>query len=207
MFFSEAPVEKGFLAKRPVTNKYTINSNKALVQHGDISPAIDQSKNGLRNYIVKQARKNGADIVRFENIADNQNLGQNVLFVLDKNKIKFKGIDPKIKISEAERLGIPKGERNSMSRNQKEALEDLKYLLETDNKNKFVMRDGKPTYVSENKPGDISVIQDMLNKGAEYNEYKGFSLKTPEGYVRIFPQESPGDRIRFGYIADNFPTQ
>ena len=207
VFFSEAPVEKGFLAKRPVTNKYTINSNKALVQHGDIYPAIDQSKNGLRNYIVKQARKNGADIVRFENIADNQNLGQNVLFALDKNKIKFKGIDPKIKMSEAERLGIPKGERNSMSRNQKEALEDLKYLLETDNKNKFVMRDGKPTYVSENKPGDISVIQDMLNKGAEYNEYKGFSLKTPEGYVRIFPQESPGDRIRFGYIADNFPTQ
>lgn len=206
-FFSEAPVEKGFLAKRPVTNKYTINSNKALVQHGDISPAIDQSKNGLRNYIVKQARKNGVDVVRFENIADNQNLGQNVLFALDKSKIKFKGIEPKIKMPEAERLGIPKGERNSMSRNQKEALEDLKYLLETDNKNKFVMRDGKPTYVSENKPGDISVIQDMLNKGAEYNEYKGFSLKTPEGYVRIFPQESPGDRIRFGYIADNFPTQ
>lgn len=206
-FFSEAPVEKGFLAKRPVINKYTINSNKALVQHGDIYPAIDQSKNGLRNYIVKQARKNGADIVLFENIADNQNLGQNVLFALDKSKIKFKGIEPKIKMSEAERLGIPKGERSSMSRNQKEALEDLKYLLEADNKNKFVMRDGKPTYVSENKPGDISVIQDMLNKGAEYNEYKGFSLKVPEGYVRIFPQKSPGDRIRFGYIADNFPTQ
>ena len=112
VFFSEAPVEKGFLAKRPVTNKYTINSNKTLVQHGDIYPAIDQSKNGLRNYIVKQARKNGADIVLFENIADNQNLGQNVLFALDKNKIKFKGIDPKIKMSEAERLGIPKGERN-----------------------------------------------------------------------------------------------
>ena len=92
-FFSEAPVEKGFLAKRPVINKYTINSNKALVQHGDIYPAIDQSKNGLRNYIVKQARKNGADIVRFENIADNQNLGQNVLFATDKAKITLKDID------------------------------------------------------------------------------------------------------------------
>lgn len=31
-------------------------------------------------------------------------------------------------------MGIPKGERNSMSRNQKEALADLEYLLETDNK-------------------------------------------------------------------------
>ena len=91
-FFSEAPVKKGFLAKRPVTNEYTINSDKALVQHGEIYPGIDQGKNVLRNYIVKQARKNGADVVRFENIADNQNIGQNVLFVLDKNKIKFKGI-------------------------------------------------------------------------------------------------------------------
>lgn len=89
-----------------------------MVQRGDIYPAIDQSKNNLRNYIVKQARKNGADVVRFENIADNQNLGQNVLFVLDKNKINFKGIDPKIKMSEAERLGVPKGERNNISRNK-----------------------------------------------------------------------------------------
>lgn len=91
-FFSEAPVKKGFLAKRPVTNEYTINSDKTLVQHGEIYPGIDQGKNVLRNYIVKQTRKNGADVVRFENIADNQNIGQNVLFVLDKNKIKFKGI-------------------------------------------------------------------------------------------------------------------
>ena len=91
-FFSEAPVEKGFLAKRPVINKYTINSNKALVQHGDIYPAIGQSKNGLRNYIVKQARKNGADVVKFENIADNILLGQNVLFATDKAKITLKDI-------------------------------------------------------------------------------------------------------------------
>ena len=111
------------------------------------------------------------------------------------------------KITAAERLGIPKGERNSMSRNQKEALEDLEYLLETDNKNKFVIRNGKPTYVSENKPGDISVIQDMLNKGATYNEHSGFSLKTPEGFVRVFPAKSIDGRGTFGYIAGNFPTQ
>lgn len=80
------------MAKRPVINKYTINSNKALVQHGDIYPAIGQSKNGLRNYIVKQARKNGADVVKFENIADNTLLGQNVLFATDKAKIILKDI-------------------------------------------------------------------------------------------------------------------
>lgn len=124
-FFSEAPVEKGFLAKRPVINKYTINSNKALVQHGDISPAIDQSKNGLRNYIVKQARKNGADVVRFENIADNQNLGQNVLFATDKAKITLKDIDlsPKYNgpsLEEHPMIGyrIPGGDFSTRSINQ-----------------------------------------------------------------------------------------
>lgn len=104
----------------------------------------------------------------------------------------------------AERLGLTKAERNSMSRNQKEALDDLEYLLSTDKQNKFVIRDGKPTYVSENRPGDISVVQDMINKGAEYNEFKGFSLRIPEGYIRIFPSN---DRTKFGYVADNFPTQ
>lgn len=108
------------------------------------------------------------------------------------------------KLPMAERLGLTKAERNSMSRNQREGLEDLEYLLSTDNKNHFVIRNGKPTYVSENNPGDISVVQNMINKGAEFNEFKGFSLKTPDGYVRIFPSN---DRIKFGYIADNFPTQ
>lgn len=124
-FFSEAPVEKGFLAKRPVINKYTINSNKTLVQHGDIYPAIDQSKNGLRNYIVKQARKNGADVVRFENIADNQNLGQNVLFATDKAKITLKDIDlsPKYNgpsLEEHPMIGyrIPGGDFSTRSINQ-----------------------------------------------------------------------------------------
>ena len=125
VFFSEAPVEKGFLSKRPVINKYTINSNKALVQHGDIYPAIDQSKNGLRNYIVKQARKNGADVVRFENIADNQNLGQNVLFATDKAKITLKDIDlsPKYNgpsLEEHPMIGyrIPGGDFSTRSINQ-----------------------------------------------------------------------------------------
>ena len=92
-FFSENPVTKGFLSKRPVINKYNISSNKSLIQHGDITLGIGQGKNNLRNYIVKQARKNGADVVKFENIADNTLLGQNVLFATDKAKITLKDID------------------------------------------------------------------------------------------------------------------
>ena len=92
-FFSEKPVTEGFLSKRPVINKYNISSNKSLVQHGDITLGIGQGKNNLRNYIVKQARKNGADVVKFENIADNTLFGQNVLFATDKAKITLKDID------------------------------------------------------------------------------------------------------------------
>ena len=92
-FFSEKPVTEGFLSKRPVINKYNISSNKSLIQHGDITLGIGQSKNNLRNYIVKQARKNDADLVKFENIADNTLFGQNVLFATDKAKITLKDID------------------------------------------------------------------------------------------------------------------
>ena len=92
-FFSEKPVTEGFLSKRPVINKYNISSNKSLIQHGDITLGIGQGKNNLRNYIVKQARKNGADVVKFENIADNTLFGQNVLFATDKSKITLKDID------------------------------------------------------------------------------------------------------------------
>ena len=92
-FFSEKPVTEGFLSKRPVINKYNISSNKSIIQHGDITLGIGQGKNNLRNYIVKQARKNGADVVKFENIADNTLFGQNVLFATDKAKITLKDID------------------------------------------------------------------------------------------------------------------
>ena len=201
-FFSEAPVEKGFLAKRPVINKYTINSNKALVQHGDIYPAIDQSKNGLRNYIVKQARKNGADIVRFENIADNQNLGQNVLFALDKSKIKFKGIEPKIKMSEAERLGIPKGERktfndfNEIMRNAENFAKDHNLTIpKTIEQVKDMYRDYNSFYrrvFPENlEPGELGVYSNLpIEKQAEILATKGYPAShytyDPKDYGKFF---------------------
>ena len=124
-FFSEKPVTEGFLSKRPVINKYNISSNKSLIQHGDITLGIGQSKNNLRNYIVKQARKNDADLVKFENIADNTLFGQNVLFATDKAKITLKDIDlsPKYNgpsLEEHPMIGyrIPGGDFSTRSVNQ-----------------------------------------------------------------------------------------
>lgn len=70
----------------------------------------------------------------------------------------------------AERLGLTKGERNSMSRNQKEGLEDLEYLLDLDKKNlKLVMRDGKAQYVSELRPGEMPLWVDLAKKRTDGN--------------------------------------
>ena len=82
-----SPATSGFLAKRPYILKFNINSNKGLVQHGEIK-GFSGSKNNIRNKIVKYARKNGADVVHFDGIKDNTLPNQQILFATDKSGIK-----------------------------------------------------------------------------------------------------------------------
>lgn len=82
-----SPATSGFLAKRPYILKFNVNSNKGLVQHGEIE-GFSGSKNNIRNKIVKYARKNGADVVHFDGIKDNTLPNQQILFVTDKAGIK-----------------------------------------------------------------------------------------------------------------------
>lgn len=171
-------------------------------------------RKAIQNYTAKYLNSNFAkspfmDVMRWlpglsymEKVVTGQPVGENESLSMI---MPIKTPIASTKLPMAERLGLTKAERNSMSRNQREALEDLEYLLETDKKNKFVIRDEKPTYVSDSNPGDVAVIRDMINNGATYNEFGGFSLKTPEGYVRILPSNT--GRNKFGYAADNFPTQ
>lgn len=81
------PATSGFLAKRPYILKFNINSNKGLVQHGEIE-GFSGSKNNIRNKIVKYARRNGADVVHFDGIKDNTLPNQQILFATDKSGIK-----------------------------------------------------------------------------------------------------------------------
>lgn len=81
------PATSGFLAKRPYILKFNVNSNKGLVQHGEIK-GFSGSKNNIRNKIVKYARKNGADVVHFDGIKDNTLPNQQILFATDKAGIK-----------------------------------------------------------------------------------------------------------------------
>lgn len=80
------PATSGFLAKRPYTLRFNVDSNKGLVQHGEIKGFLDTP---IRNQIVKYARKKGADVVHFDGIKDNTLPDQQILFATDKSKIKF----------------------------------------------------------------------------------------------------------------------
>lgn len=82
-----SPATSGFLAKRPYILKFNVNSNKGLVQHGEIE-GFSGSKNNIRNKIVKYARRNGADVVHFDGIKDNTLPNQQILFATDKSGIK-----------------------------------------------------------------------------------------------------------------------
>jgi hypothetical protein len=86
--------------------------NKPMVQ---LNEAIGNGKNTVRNEILKFADLSGADAVNFSNIKDNTLPNQDVYAV-------FKDIEVKPKLSEVERLGIPKGERSNLK-----ALEDPQY--------------------------------------------------------------------------------
>lgn len=114
------PAGSGFLAKRPYTGQFQIKVQKPLIQTGELT---GPTKNGLRNAIVRHARKNGADAVFFDGIADNTLQNQQILFAMDNADIGYRGMvkSPK-SLTLAERLGIPKGERSNLA-----ALEDPQY--------------------------------------------------------------------------------
>jgi len=78
--------------------------NKPMVQ---LNESVGNGKNAVRNEILKYADQSGADAVNFSNIKDNTLSNQDVYAV-------FKDVDVKSKLSEAERLGIPKSERNQI---------------------------------------------------------------------------------------------
>lgn len=104
----------GFIGKRPFHLRSTkpIEMNKPMVQ---LNESIGSGKNAVRNEILKFADQSEADAINFSNIKDNTLSNQDVYAVL-------KDVDIKPKLSEAERLGIPKGERSNPK-----ALEDPQY--------------------------------------------------------------------------------
>lgn len=103
------PAGAGFLSERPYTGQFHIKTQKPLIQTGEITGT---TKNNLRNAIVKRARKDGADAVFFDGIADNQLQNQRILFAMDKADIGYRGM-----IGTPFKQGnwqLPKGVRNQI---------------------------------------------------------------------------------------------
>lgn len=83
------PAGSGFLAERPYTGQFQVKVQKPLIQTGELT---GPTKNGLRNAIVRRARKNGADAVFFDGIADNTLQNQQILFAMDNADIGYRGM-------------------------------------------------------------------------------------------------------------------
>lgn len=68
----------GFLQERPYVLESKATLKKPIVQIGEATGA---GKNNTRNAIVQQDRKQGADAIKFQNIADNKATNQTVVFL------------------------------------------------------------------------------------------------------------------------------
>ena len=101
------PATAGFLAERPYTGQFQVKVQKPLIQTGELT---GPTKNGLRNAIVRRARKDGADAVFFDGIADNTLQNQQILFAMDNADIGYRGM-----IGTPFKQGnwqLPKGQKN-----------------------------------------------------------------------------------------------
>ncbi len=83
------PAGSGFLAERPYTGQFHVKVQKPLIQTGELTGS---TKNGLRNAIVRRARKDGADAVFFDGIADNTLQNQQILFATNNADIGYRGM-------------------------------------------------------------------------------------------------------------------
>ena len=83
------PASSGFLAERPYTGQFQVKVQKPLIQTGELT---GPTKNGLRNAIVRRARRDGADAVFFDGIADNTLQNQQILFAMDNADIGYRGM-------------------------------------------------------------------------------------------------------------------
>ena len=101
---TDTETKSGFLNDRPFHKFDKVELKKPMIQIGE---AIGNGKNNVRNQILDFAQKSSADGIYFNNIADNTLQNQNVYAVFKDVPLRR----TRIPISEAERLGIPKGER------------------------------------------------------------------------------------------------
>lgn len=113
----------GMMAERPYIDTYEVTLNKPIIQVGEIPTT---TKNATRSQLVRQAESMGADGVQFKGIADNKAKNQNVTYIFDPDaSVKFtrrsvengRFVTRPSSLTEAEKLGIPKVDRNQYFKN------------------------------------------------------------------------------------------
>lgn len=109
IYLSATKPTSGFLTERPYTYQMQTTLEKPIIQIGEVQ---GPTKNGIRNQIERLAQSMNADGIIYQGIKDNQMPNQTIIKTLNPDvKLNITSRGP-ARISLAERMGIPKGERN-----------------------------------------------------------------------------------------------
>lgn len=116
-FATEHGSPHNMMDDRPFQYVGQFDLEKPIVQIGEFN--VNGAKNTTRNQLVQEARNRGADSYYMKGIYDNKADDQNVIikFIYNEGETPYMGLTSKSStLTEAERLGIPKGDRNNNKR-------------------------------------------------------------------------------------------
>lgn len=87
---ADSPNTTGTMASRPYASRWSVTSQKPLIQTGEVKGLLGK-KNNTRNAIVKYGRKRGADAFEFRGIRDNAVPQTDVVMVTEGTNPQYLG--------------------------------------------------------------------------------------------------------------------
>lgn len=214
-FTLDNPATGGFLSERPFINHFTVFAQRPLHQIGEITGT---TKNGVRNRIVKEARKRGADAVVFEGIADNQLKNQNILMAFDTSDIKHARTSTKdwSKLTDDQWDLLYNKAISDGNLEEAQRLRDLHFVIKTPN-NAFVSN-GSPVVNFHGSPNDFNEFSLGMFGQTDLGDHGvGFYFSPSENYAKFYGKTRPfylyaqtpytGKRSRFLNRGKNYTVQ
>ena len=172
---------------RPDKYKGTVTFDKPMVTVGEVPN---------RSSLSYQADNMGADGLIYNGVYDNGYNSNQVMLSFRRPELT------KIQLSEAERLGIPKGDRGNLSQDQLDALEDLaSYMQSGRYKNKFVIdQAGNFAWKSNLGPEDTPVPRAFADVKGDFGT-RWARASTKEGTFKYIEAQDYGAPINGGFTA------
>lgn len=184
---AKAARARNVFSTRPDKYTGTVTLDKPMITVGEVPN---------RSLLSYQADNIGADGLIYNGVYDNGYNNNQVILSFRRPKLT------KIQLSEAERLGIPKGDRGNLSQDQLDALEDLtSYMQSGRYKNKFVIdQAGNFAWKSNLGPEDTLVPRAFADANGDF--WPGWAnVSTKEGTFKYITDRDHGAPINGGFTA------